>query len=91
MTGRLGLVAAALTIFTSQVFACDFARAKTEIDKVLELDPKLAARFREQVGAGDDPVKVLSDLVDREVREQIDACRWESAEYLTKKGFAPAH
>ena len=75
----------------SAAAACDFAAVKKEIDAVLDRDKDKAARFRRDVAAGYDSMKVLGDLVTPEIRERIDVCRFDAAEYLTKRGFPPSH
>ena len=70
---------------------CDFASVKREIDTVLDQDAQRGAKFRAEVKDGWDSVMVLEKLAAPEVREQIDVCRFDVAEYLTKRGFPPAH
>ena len=71
--------------------SCDFALVKAEIDQVIERDPARAARFRKEVAEGSDSIKVLTDLARKDLHPMIDICRFDVAEYLTKRGFPPAH
>lgn len=72
--------------------ACgDFPPVKAEIDRVLDHDKEKAALFRNRVKEGWDSLKVLSELVTKDVAERIDRCRFDAAEYLAKRGFPPAH
>jgi hypothetical protein len=70
---------------------CDFTVVKHQIDTVLDRDPEKAARFRRETGAGSDSIAVLESLVSPETARKIDICRFETAEYLTKRGFPPFH
>ena len=71
--------------------SCDFAPVKQEIDQVIERDPARAAKFRKEVAEGSDSIKVLTDLARKDLHKMIDICRFDVAEYLTKRGFPPAH
>ena len=71
--------------------ACDFSTIKQEIDVVLDRDGARAAKFRHDVATGSDSIAVLESLVPPEMAKQIDICRFETAEYLTKRGFPPFH
>lgn len=71
--------------------ACEFATVKQQIDTVLDRDTDKAAKFRREVGTGSDSIAVLESLVTPEMAKQIDICRFETAEYLTKRGFPPFH
>jgi len=71
--------------------SCDFAPVKSEIDQVIERDPVRAAKFRKEVAEGSDSIKVLTDLARKDLHAMIDICRFDVAEYLTKRGFPPAH
>jgi hypothetical protein len=71
--------------------ACDFALIKQQIDLVLDQDAAKAERFRREVSSGADSIAVLESLVSDEMARKIDICRFETAEYLTKRGFPPFH
>ena len=71
--------------------ACDFAAAKKEIDQILDADKEKAAAFRKQMSAGYDSLDVLGKMLGPSAREAVESCRFEAAEYLTKRGFPPAH
>ena len=71
--------------------ACNFSVVKQEIDAVLDRDAGRAHKFRYEVAAGSDSIAVLESLVSPEMAKQIDICRFETAEYLTKRGFPPFH
>jgi len=68
--------------------ACHFSAVKIQIDAVLDRDA--AEKFRE-VASGADSIAVLESLVAPEMAKKIDICRFETAEYLTKRGFPPFH
>ena len=51
----------------------------------------LADKFRSEVKSGSDSIAVLESLVTPDMAQQIDICRFETAEYLTKRGFPPFH
>ena len=95
VTGRaLGLlfVAVAATIsFAPARAACDFAIVKRQIDTILDWDKDKSAKFRAEVTSGSDSIAVLESLVSAEMRDKIDICRFDTAEYLTKRGFPPFH
>jgi hypothetical protein len=71
--------------------ACDFPAVKQEIDVVLDRDAARAAKFRHEVATGSDSIAVMESLVPPEMARKIDICRFETAEYLTKRGFPPYH
>jgi hypothetical protein len=71
--------------------ACDFATVKQQIDIVLDRDAKRGATFRREVASGSDSIAAMEALVSAEMREKIDICRYDVAEYLTKRGFPPFH
>ncbi|MFM9972426.1 MAG: hypothetical protein ACKVQK_28930 [Burkholderiales bacterium] len=89
---RLGLLT--LIIFalpTMALATCDFAAAKKEIDHVLDQDKEKSAAFRKQMAAGYDSLDVLGKMLPAPAREKVESCRFEAGEYLTKRGFPPAH
>ncbi len=69
---------------------CDFPPVKRQIDVVLD-DKQKAEQFRHDVTDGWDSIEVLNRMVSEDMRQKIDACRFYVAEYLTKRGFPPAH
>jgi hypothetical protein len=71
--------------------ACDFAAVKAAIDHVLDKDANAGARFRKEFQEGADPFYILDQIVDGETSKKIDVCRFQAAEYLTKRGFPPSH
>ena len=81
----------ALAAYVAHATACDFAPVKKEIDNILDHDKERAARFRRDVAAGYDSLKIVTDLTAPDMREKIDICRFFAAEYLAKRGFPPAH
>ena len=89
----LALPAVALTAMTlaPAQAACDFPTVKSQIDTVLDKDKARAEKFRREVTAGADSIAVLESLVAPEMAKKIDICRFETAEYLTKRGFPPFH
>jgi hypothetical protein len=71
--------------------ACDFAPVKQQIDNVLDKDAAKGANFRREVSEGSDSIAMMEKLVAGDMREKLDICRFEAAEYLTKRGFPPFH
>jgi hypothetical protein len=84
-------VSAATIVFAHANAACEFMAVKQQIDAILDRDAQTAARFRREVKSGSDSIAVLESLVSPEMRKEIDVCRFEAAEYLTKRGFPPFH
>ena len=80
----------AMTLAAAQA-ACDFPAVKRQIDAVLDKDTSRAEKFRREVASGADSIAVLESLVAPEMAKKIDVCRFETAEYLTKRGFPPFH
>jgi hypothetical protein len=89
-TTLLSVALAATTPAAAQA-ACDFPTVKSQIDSVLDKDKARAEKFRREVASGADSIAVLESLVAPEVAKKIDICRFETAEYLTKRGFPPFH
>ena len=71
--------------------ACHFSAVKIQIDVVLDRDAARGEKFRREVASGADSIAVLESLVAPEMAKKIDICRFETAEYLTKRGFPPFH
>ena len=71
--------------------ACDFSLVRKLIDEVIEQDKQKAGEFRSQVKSGYDSLDVLNRMVAPDMRDKVDACRFEAGEYLTKRGFPPGH
>jgi hypothetical protein len=93
---RLSFLALPAAVFTAMTLAparaaCDFPTVKNQIDTVLDKDSARAEKFRREVASGADSIAVLESLVAPEMAKKIDICRFETAEYLTKRGFPPFH
>jgi hypothetical protein len=91
-----GLVGAAVLFGVSVAFirsaqACDFAGVKSAIDNVLDAGKDKSIEFRKEFRDGADPFTILDGMVDEAMRAKIDVCRFQVAEYLTKRGFPPSH
>jgi hypothetical protein len=71
--------------------ACDFAPVKQQIDNVIDKDAAKGAKFRREVREGADSTTMIEALVDADMREKVDICRFEVGQYLTKRGFPPFH
>ncbi|MSQ51807.1 MAG: hypothetical protein EXR28_07950 [Betaproteobacteria bacterium] len=71
--------------------ACEFDVVKKHIDEVLDRDKDKGAVFRREVATGSDSIAMMEKLAPPKMREQIDICRFHVAEYLTKRGYPPAH
>jgi hypothetical protein len=84
------MMAAAMS-FSPAHAACDFGVVKQQIDTILDRDAEKAAKFRREVASGSDSIAVIESLVSPEMAEKVDICRFDTAEYLTKRGFPPFH
>jgi hypothetical protein len=80
-----------LTHSPAHAEACNFAPVKQQIDNVLDKDPAKGATFRKEVSEGADSITMVEKLVAPDMADKIDICRFEAAEYLTKRGFPPFH
>jgi hypothetical protein len=86
----LAMVAVTLSFTVAQA-GCEFVVVKQQIDLILDRDSDKAAKFRREVSSGSDSITVIEWLVSPEMSEKIDICRFETGEYLTKRGFPPFH
>lgn len=77
--------------FCADVQACEFAAVKAEIDTVLDRDAARGAHFRKEFKEGADPIATLEAMVSPDMQKQIDICRYDVGEYLTKRGYPPFH
>lgn len=80
-----------LLAFAGDANACAFSAVRAQIDLIIDKDAERAAKFRKEFSEGADSIAVLESLVTEEMRAQVDACRFDVAEYLTKRGFPPPH
>lgn len=80
-----------LAVGAAKAQTCNFANVKQHIDRVIDRDPELGALFRKEFKEGYDSIAILEKLLGEETARQIDICRFDAAEYLTKRGFPPAH
>ena len=93
----LGVLLAALTASAGAMPAAaqssckEFAEVRTAIDTVIDRDPVKGAHFRKEFKEGADSIHILEGLVDEEMKKLIYICRFDVAEYLTKRGFPPPH
>ena len=90
----LGLILATGAVAASSMAAhaaCQFAPVKQAIDTILDREVEKGAKFRSEVKSGADSIAVMESLVSTEMAEQIDICRYDVGEYLTKRGFPPFH
>ena len=86
------LLAAAITMLPSLAqAACNFGPVKQEIDAVLDKDAARGEKFRREVSTGSDSIAMMESLVPANIAKELDVCRFETAEYLTKRGFPPFH
>jgi hypothetical protein len=90
MAGAMSALAVLAALAPARA-ACEFTPVKQQIDTVIDRDAGKAAKFRREVGSGADSIAVLESLVTPEMAKKIDICRFEVAEYLTKRGFPPFH
>lgn len=79
------------TTLASARDACQFAAVKQQIDTLLDRDAERGAKFRHEVKTGADSIAALEALVSPDIAKKVDDCRFETAEYLTKRGFPPTH
>lgn len=86
----LGALAAPLSLAPAHA-ACEFAVVKQQIDTLLDRDAEKGAKFRYEVKTGADSIAALEALMTADMQKKIDICRFETAEYLTKRGFPPTH
>jgi hypothetical protein len=86
----VGMMAAAISFGPAHA-ACDFGVVKQQIDTILDRDAEKAAKFRREVASGSDSIAVIESLLTPGLAEKVDICRFETAEYLTKRGFPPFH
>ena len=84
-------VVAAVVVTAPAHATCDFPAVKQQIDAVLDRDATRSEKFRREVASGSDFIAVMELLVAPEMAKKIDICRFETAEYLTKRGFPPFH
>ncbi len=68
-----------------------FPEVKAAIDNVIDKDAALGANFRKQFKEGADSIYIIEQLVDAAMGKKVDICRYDVAEYLTKRGFPPPH
>jgi hypothetical protein len=80
-----------LTHSPAHAESCNFPPVKQQIDNVLDKDPAKGATFRKEVSEGADSITMVEKLVAPDMADKIDICRFEAAEYLTKRGFPPFH
>lgn len=75
----------------SQVACKEFPEIRAAIDNVIDKDPAKGAHFRKEFKDGADSIHIMEQLVDEAMRKKIYVCRFDVAEYLTKRGFPPPH
>ena len=78
-------------ISTNVMAECSLKDVKVLIDEVLDQDKQKAIEFMKQVKSGYDSLDVIGKLMSESNRAKIDECRFQAAEYLTKRGHPPAH
>lgn len=88
---RFLLFSLLLTAAVPSFAACDFPPVKKEIDNVIDQDKEKSVVFKKEMSAGADSLYVMEKMVPATLREKLDECRFEAGEYLTKRGFPPAH
>lgn len=85
------LILSLMLVFGGDAWACVFGPVRAQIDAIIDKDTERGAKFRKEFAEGADSIAVLESLVTEEMRAQVDACRFDVAEYLTKRGFPPPH
>jgi hypothetical protein len=71
--------------------ACDWPTAKADIVLVLDGDKAKVESFHALTARGRDPLTAVESLVDEAARGRIRDCAYESADYLTQRGYPPFH
>ena len=66
------------------------ADMQKQIDQVLT-DREKGEAFRKEVKSGFDSLDVMDKYFPAELKDKLDACRYEAGEYLTRRGFPPGH
>lgn len=95
--GAVHLTLLALTVGLSgtpvraQATCKEFAEVKAAIDEVLDKDAAKGAAFRKEFKDGADSIYIIEQMVGAEMARKVDICRYDVAEYLTKRGFPPPH
>ena len=87
VAGSAAMVPGAL----AQATCAHFTEVKGAIDNVIDKDAKLGADFRQKFKEGEDSIHILEEMLDAEMNKKMDICRYDVAEYLTKRGFPPPH
>lgn len=94
MTRSIALAAVLAGLLTSPATArtCGFfTEVRTAIDEVIDKDAAKGAAFRKGFKEGLDPIHLLEQVFSEDLRKKMDICRFDTAEYLTKRGFPPSH
>ena len=91
LSAAVAISALVLPCPSAHAEACSFAPVKQQIDNVLDKDAAKGATFRKEVSEGADSITMVEKLVTPDMADKIDVCRFEAAEYLTKRGFPPFH
>ena len=92
LLSALALIAPCLLSATgARAAACDWATAKADIVLVLDGDKAKSESFHALTAKGRDPLTAVESLVDEAARGRIRDCAYESADYLTQRGYPPFH
>lgn len=75
----------------AQPTCAHFAEVKVAIDNVIDKDANLGADFRRKFKEGEDSIFILEGILEAAIVKKMDICRYDVAEYLTKRGFPPPH
>lgn len=75
----------------AQATCAHFAEVKAAIDNVIDKDAKLGAEFRAKFKEGEESINIIEGMVGADLAKKVDICRYDVAEYLTKRGFPPPH
>lgn len=87
----IALPALQLPPAAAQASCAGFAEVKELIDHVIDKDAAKGAEFRKQFKEGSDPFTIMEELLDAEANKKLDVCRFDAANYFTKRGFPPSH
>jgi hypothetical protein len=87
---RITALVVALALPAAVSAACDFPPVQKQIDQVLT-DREKGEAFRKEVKSSFDSLDVMDKYFPAELKDKLDACRYEAGEYLTKRGFPPGH
>lgn len=85
------LLALASTVACTTALACDFKPLQLVINQITDIKTPEGQKFKAQMEDGWNSTRILFDMTPKEIHPQLNECRHEVDEYLTKIGFPPVH